>query len=196
MLIEETSVADEALPVAIFKAHLRVSSGFSTDDVQDAVVGSFLRAALAAVEARTQKALIARDFSWSGTLWHRPNAQILPIAPVMSLTQIKIVARDGSETEVPSQHYWLERDAQTPRVRAAQGSLPGIPLGGSVQIKFRAGLAETWETLPSDLRQAVLMLAAHFYEYRHDMVLSSGCMPFGVSSLIERYRNYRLGLVK
>jgi uncharacterized phiE125 gp8 family phage protein len=36
------------------------------------------------------------------------------------------------------------------------------------------------------------MLAAHYYEYRHEMGLSGGCMPFGVSSLIERYRTVRL----
>jgi uncharacterized phiE125 gp8 family phage protein len=38
------------------------------------------------------------------------------------------------------------------------------------------------------------MLAAHFYEYRHETALGSGCMPFGVTSLIERYRPLRLSL--
>ena len=50
MLIEETTVPDGVLPVAAFKAHLRLGSGFDTDDVQDALVRSFLRAALAAIE--------------------------------------------------------------------------------------------------------------------------------------------------
>ena len=38
------------------------------------------------------------------------------------------------------------------------------------------------------------MLAAHYYEYRHETRLGDGCMPFGVSSLIERYRPLRIGL--
>jgi uncharacterized phiE125 gp8 family phage protein len=55
-------------------------------------------------------------------------------------------------------------------------------------------MAASWGELPADLAQAVLMLAAHFYEYRQDTGLGRGCMPFGVSSLIERYRGLRLSL--
>ena len=61
------------------------------------------------------------------------------------------------------------------------------------RVHFVAGFADNWEGVPADLRQAVLMLAAHYYEYRHDTGLSNGCMPFGVSSLIERYKALRLG---
>jgi uncharacterized phiE125 gp8 family phage protein len=43
------------------------------------------------------------------------------------------------------------------------------------------------------MSQAVLMLAAHYHEYRYDTALDGGCMPFGVTALIERYRPLRLG---
>ena len=46
MLIEETTVPEAALPLAEFKAHLRLGTGFSDDDVQDPVLPGFLRAAL------------------------------------------------------------------------------------------------------------------------------------------------------
>ena len=59
-------------------------------------------------------------------------------------------------------------------------------------IGFVAGFGAAWGDVPADLRQAVLMLATHYYEYRHDTSLSSGCMPFGVTSLLERYRPVRL----
>ena len=54
-------------------------------------------------------------------------------------------------------------------------------------------MAADWGGLPDDLAQAVMLLAAHYYEYRDDTALGEGCMPFGVSSLIERYRRVRLG---
>ncbi len=57
---------------------------------------------------------------------------------------------------------------------------------------FRAGFGAGWADIPADLAQAVLLLAAHYYEYRDEVSLSQGCMPFGVSSLIERYRTVRL----
>jgi uncharacterized phiE125 gp8 family phage protein len=40
--------------------------------------------------------------------------------------------------------------------------------------------------------QAALMLAAHYYDNRHDTALGPGCMPFGVTALLERYRPLRL----
>jgi len=57
MLIEETNIPDAVLPLAAFKAHLRMGTGFSDTSLQDAVLGRFLRAALAAVEGRTGKVL-------------------------------------------------------------------------------------------------------------------------------------------
>ena len=77
---------------------------------------------------------------------------------------------------------------------AAGGVLPAVPYGGRVIVQLWAGMAASWGDLPADLAQAVLMLAAHFYEYRQDTGLSRGCMPFGVSSLIERYRGLRMSL--
>jgi uncharacterized phiE125 gp8 family phage protein len=79
-------------------------------------------------------------------------------------------------------------------LRATGATLPVIPQGGSALVQFEAGYDAVWANLPADLQQAVLMLAAHYYEYRHDTSLSDGCMPFGVTSLIERYRVMRLGV--
>ena len=57
-----------------------------------------------------------------------------------------------------------------------------------------AGYGPTWAEVPADLAQAMLMLAAHYYEYRSDTALGAGCMPFGVTALIERYRQVRMTL--
>lgn len=194
MLIEETGVTDAVLPLDAFKAHLRLGTGFDTDDVQDALARSFLRAAMAAIEARTGKVLISRDFSWSVSAWRGPYAQVLPVAPVVAISGVAQVARDGNETEVDGASYWLERDMQRPRIRAAGSALPQVPAGGAVKISFVAGFGPEWADLPGDLAQAVLMLAAHYYEYRNDTGLTDGCMPFGVSSLIERYKAVRVGM--
>ncbi|MBM1631762.1 phage head-tail connector protein [Sulfitobacter mediterraneus] len=193
MLIEETPVADAALPVEAFKAHLRLGSGFGQDGLQDVVLLSFLRAALAAIEARTGKALFTRGFVWTVSHWRDDAAQPLPIAPVSALSQVTVIAGNGTEIAVGPALYWLEQDMHRPRLRSTGTALPGIPTGGSVRLRFEAGMAAEWADLPPDMQQAVLMLAAHYYEYRNDTGLSEGCMPFGVSSLIERYKSIRIG---
>ncbi|MEM6940555.1 MAG: head-tail connector protein [Pseudomonadota bacterium] len=192
MLIEETPIPDAALPLEAFKAHLRLGSGFGPADVQDAMIASFLRAAIAAVEARTGKAVLQRRFNLVVSEWHARDAHVLPVAPVEAVARVERVAADGTRTLVDPGSYWLQRDLQRPRLRAS-GSLPDVPDGGTLEMLLEAGYASAWEDVPADLGQAVLMLAAHYYEYRNDTGLSAGCMPFGVSSLIERFKQVRLG---
>ncbi|MBE9635706.1 head-tail connector protein [Salipiger mangrovisoli] len=193
MVIEETQVPDAILPVAALKRQLRMGSGFAEDGLQDDVLHSFLRAALAAIEARTGKALLTRGFLWTQNRWRDDEGAVFPLAPVVSVTQMTVVDRYGVSQDVPAERYRLERDAITPMLRPQRGTLPEIPTGGSAEIRFSAGYAEEFDGSPPDLGQAVLLLAAHYYEYRDETALSQGCMPFGVSALIARYRPLRLG---
>lgn len=194
MLIEETTVPDVALPVDQFKAHLRLGTGFGEESLQDSVLKGFLRAAIAAIEARTGKVLIARDFTWTLRVWRDRAVQSLPVAPIGSVAQVSVTDVLGDETVLDAASYRLEADNQSPRLRPISGLLPVVPTGGEVKIGFTAGIATDWGGLPADLGQAVLLLAAHYYEYRRETGLSDGCMPFGVTSLIQRYRTVRLGL--
>ncbi len=193
MLIEETAIADAALPVDQFKAHLRLGTGFAEGDVQDEVLKGFLRAAIAAIEARTGKVLIERDFSWSLKGWRDPAGEVLPVAPVGSIGAVTLTDAAGAETVLDAAAYRLESDSQRPRLRPAGMALPMVRTGGSAKIAFTAGMAIDWGGLPADLGQALLLLAAHYYEYRDATALSAGCMPFGVTSLIQRYRTVRFG---
>ena len=192
LLIEETAIPQAALPLDEFKAHLRLGTGFSDDDIQDAVLESFLRAAISAIEARTGKILILRGFSWSLTAWRDDTGQALPVAPVAAITAVTLRDHLDQQTVVDPARYGLVADAQRPLLAPKGSCLPTIPTGGSVEIAFDAGLSAAWAGLPADLGQAVLLLAAHYYEYRNETSLGVGCMPFGVTSLIERYRTVRI----
>jgi len=192
MLSEETAIADAALPVVQFRSHLRLGSGFGEDGLQDDLLKGFLRAAIAAIEARTGKILLARDFSWRVHGWSDPEGVRLPVVPVNAVTGVVLVDAAAVETVVASDRYRLEQDAQRPVLRPVGTLLPVIPTGGYARVALSAGMAPDWDGLPADLGQAVLLLAAHYYEYRDETALAAGCMPFGVSSLIERYRVVRL----
>ncbi len=192
MLVEETTVPQSALPVAQLRDHLRLGSGFSDDDLQDPVLENYLRASMAAIEARTGKILIEREFSWTLTAWRDSRRQPLPVAPVNAITAVMLIDMNGDETFADGDAWYLEPDSQRPSLKAVAHCLPSLPVNGSVRIGLLAGFGPEWGDLPADLAQAVLMLAAHYYEYRHDMVQGTPAMPFGVSALIERYRTVRL----
>ena len=192
MLVEETTVPQSALPVAQFKDHMRLGSGFADDGVQDAVLESYLRAAIAAIEARTGRILIEREFSWTLSAWRDDRCQPLPIAPVSAITEVRLIALDGGETLADSDSWYLQPDSQRPSLKATQASLPDVPMRGSVRIGLLAGYGPEWTDLPADLGHAVMLLATHFYEYRHDVARGTPSLPFGVTALIDRYRTVRL----
>lgn len=193
MLVEETQIPEAALPVTPLRHHLRLGTGFAEDDVQDGVLGSFLRAAMAAIEARTSKILVERSFVLTLNAWRPEGHASLPVAPVTAVTQLALVDQWGAVTTVSPDRYRLLADMDRPRIVSRSAALPQISGGGAVEIRFSAGLATGFDDLPADLMQALLLLAAHYYEYRDDTSLGQGCMPFGVTSLLARYRPVRLG---
>lgn len=191
MLEELTAIATADLPVRAFAEHLKLGSGFSDDGTQDSVLEVCLRSAMSAIEVRIGKALMTRSFKWELTRWYSDNAQGLPIAPIVVVNSIALVDAAGVETIVDGGDYVLERNMQNPRV---VGSLPAIPLRGRAVLRFDAGFGG-WDSVPADLRQAVFLQAASFYENRAGEARVNG-MPFGVNALLEAYRPIRIGGVR
>lgn len=191
MLTEETPVSFGALPVEEMKEHLRMGSGFADDGLQDALIETYLRAAMAAIEGRIGKMLFQRSFLWVLECW-RDAEQALPVAPVTAIASVTLVDAAGAEVVVPSTAYRLIPDLHRPRLAGRGTALPMIPNDGLVKVVFEAGFGMAWTDLPVDLRQAVLLLAGEYYEHRHDDGAQTAGLPFGVVTLIERWRTVRI----
>lgn len=194
ILTEVAAPSAAAVPVRAFGEHLRLGTGFADDGSEDAVLELYLRSAMAAIEARIGRALLAREFSWSVTRWREDASQGLPIGPVRSVDAITLVEADGADTAVDPENWSVLRDSQRPRLVGRFGrNLPRIPRSGHAEIRFTAGYGDAWSDVPADLRQAVFLLAAHFYEHRSEGAVSGTMIPFGVLVLIEAYRSTRIG---
>lgn len=192
MLIEQTTVPPAVLPLTSFKAHLRLGTGFADDGSEDVLLEALLRAAMAAIEARTGKVLLRRSYTWSLAAWRDPGRQTLPVAPVSAITALRLRDRNGGTTPVAASAYRLLPDTHGPSLAPAGSLLPTIPSGGSAEIDFEAGFGADWEAVPSDLGHAVLLLAAYYHEHRQETALGDGVMPFGVMALVEPWRRLRL----
>jgi len=192
MLIELTAVPASALPLAGFKDHLRLGTGFADDSVQDALAEGYLRAAMAAIEGRIGKALIARDFQLTLSAWRDGSVQALPVAPVTVIASVTLRTAAGQAVVLPATSYRLIRDAHRPKLAAMSGFLPDVPTDGAAEVVFTAGFGVTWADVPGDLAQAVFLLAAQFHENRHEGGDRASTLPFGVMALIERWRTVRV----
>ncbi len=197
MLTEVTVVPADALPVAMLKDHLRLGAGFAMAPDQDGLLQSYLRAAMAVIEGRIAKALLERGFRWQIPAWRETGGrgfdeQALPLAPVTQISAVLLLDAGGTEHLVPPSRYRLIPDLHRPRLAAKAGSLPQVPQDGAVVIEFDAGFGPDWSDLPADLQQAVLLLAAEYYEHRHNDAAAGPALPPMVSTLIERWRQVRV----
>lgn len=188
-LSEVTPVPLSALPLQAYRDHLRLGRGFDDDSLQDAVLESTLLAAISAIEDRTGKALLRRQFRYRIGTWQTATVQSLPRGPVQEVQLVTLTARDGGTTVLPADGYTMLPDTFRPALQAVT-SFPAVPLGGYAEIDFDAGYGAEWEDVPHSLAQAVFILAAHFYEAR-DGEGTRG-LPAMVRSLIEMFRDIRV----
>jgi uncharacterized phiE125 gp8 family phage protein len=192
LLIEQGGVPQAALPIQALKDHMRLGSGFADDGLQDALAESYLRAALAVIEGRTAKVLIARDFLLTLDDWRQGSDQALPVAPVTAVVSVTLFDAAGAGTVVATDRYRLVRDGHRPKIVAAGAVLPMIADGGRAEVLFTAGFG-AWSAVPADLVQAVFLLAAEYYEMRHEAgVREAAGLPHAVQVLIERWRRVRV----
>lgn len=188
--------AAEPVSLAEVKAHLRVDL-----PDEDALISALAVAARQAVEARGGLALIAQ--AWRFALDAPPEVEFapfgaagvgdiaLPLSPVASIDAVSVVDIAGVAAPVDPALYETAVGA-TGRVRAlSPWPAPGHKLDG-VTVDFTAGYADA-ASVPDALKQAVLLLAAHFYENREraqaERIYS---IPDAVDALVAPYRRVRL----
>lgn len=188
LLTELTQSPTAALPIAVLKDHLRLGTAFGADALQNGLLEAHLRAAIAAIEARIGKVILTRRYRLTLTDWRNPNEQSLPLAPVADVVGISVF--DATDNEIPVTRYKLIQDTHRPKLVAAGLMFTSVPLDGRLEITFDAGFGAAWAQVPSDLAQAVLLLATQYYETRHDGQTAG--LSAAVQSLIEPWRNIRV----
>jgi uncharacterized phiE125 gp8 family phage protein len=72
------------------------------------------------------------------------------------------------------------------------GGLPAIPDGHLAELIFDAGFGASWNDVPGDLRQAVMLLAAHYFENRYGDAEPGQGIPVAVQALLETRQPVRL----
>jgi uncharacterized phiE125 gp8 family phage protein len=160
--------------------------------LQDGLIEAYLRAAIAVIEGRIGKMLIARRFKLELDDWRGAGEQPLPVAPVSSVVSVTVVDVQGAATVVEPPRYRLVPDMHRPKLVAVGVLLPVVPMDGRAEVVFDAGFGATWAEVPVDLAQAVMLLAAEYYETRQPGDGSTSGLPFAVQALIERWRTVRI----
>jgi len=164
-------------------------------DDENSLLASLITSSRLQIEAALDLALITQSWSWTFDSWPKGNVLELPIGFVRSIEAVRITARDGTVNEVSPDQFVLEGGRIPPRLLSKSGDWPkpGIPALG-IEIAFTAGFGSEPSDVPEPIRQALLMLVAHWYEHRDPAEIGGAAtrIPEAVSALLKPYSRVRL----
>lgn len=189
-LVLTSGPAAESLSLTEAKAHLRVDAAD-----EDTLIASLILAARMHVERALDMALITQSWSLYFDRWPDAAWVEIPLAPVQSVSAVRLYAANDSATVMDPALY--QADTLSKRARLARrGGLswpgPGRPANG-IEIAFTAGYGAAAASVPGSIRQAILLLIAHWYEEREPVTFDAAEMvPLTVASLLGPYRTAHL----
>lgn len=183
------SPSRRAISVSEAKSHLRVSSSD-----EDALIESYVDAALAAIEGPGGLGIGVLERQWRITLDGFPPTIWLEITPVLSLDEISYLDGAGaSQILTVDTDYRVDLDHEPARVVPAYGKSWPATLAtiGAVTVLYTAGYRQG-EGIPADLRVAMLQTIASNYENRESIVVGTSAMRIPDSAM-ETFERYRVG---
>lgn len=177
-----------------------------TDTSNDGLFAGYLLAARQLAETRTGRSLVAQtwvetfDEDWPRLAQHHEHHErwvhrarrviMLPRPPLQNVVSITYVDTDGAtQTLDPTQYRVGTRQLIGVIEQAYQVCWPAVRRQiDTISVQYVAGYASPGE-IPEGIRQAILLLVAHFYRNREATVISASKMsvselPLGVDALL------------
>jgi uncharacterized phiE125 gp8 family phage protein len=181
-----TPPALEPVSLTDAKAHLRLDS-----DDDDALVTAAITAARVHVEAKTRRVLIEQGWRVYLDAWPKKRIVTVPVAPLIAIAGVTVFDPTGDPIDVDPGDYEVDTVAVPGRLFLSSPVpvLVGRAVNG-IEIDVTAGYGASSIDVPAPLRQAIMMLVAHWYEHRgavgHDLAVE--VPPLGFDALIAPYR--------
>lgn len=181
---------EEPVTLAELKAQLRVDNGS-----EDAHLIGLIAAARSHVEGLTRRLLITQSWRIYLDAWPRRGRDApfarqidLPLAPVERVISLRVFDQLGTAELIDPALYRLDRAHVPARLFVdGIGRQPGRS-GNGIEIDVVVGYGNA-PAVPAPLRQAILRLAALWFEYRHDGDIASlAPTPPAVEALVAPYR--------
>ena len=188
-LVLTAAPAVEPISVAEAKAHLRIDH-----DDEDALIGSLIVTSRLHIETALSLAMITQGWSWRIDDWPEHGALTLPVFPVQSVESISLIGPDGTDVSVDTDGFRIEATGSRSRLLPVSQRWPASGAAQGIEITFAAGFGDAGEDVPAPIRQALLMLVAHWYEQREPVAFGTAAtrIPDTVSELLAPYRGVRL----
>ncbi|OJY38179.1 MAG: hypothetical protein BGP06_15265 [Rhizobiales bacterium 65-9] len=181
--------ASEPVSLADVKAHLRLTSSD-----EDGLLGKLIVAARLTVEAASGCELIAQKWRIAFDRWPRDGVVRLPLRPVIACDAVRVFTDAATSVTLAASALYIDAFASPPRlVLTTAPPDPGRSAGG-IEVDLTVGFGVDAASVPPNLRQAVTLLAARWFERRGDDPLDGreAPLPPDVVALVAPHRSPRI----
>ena len=183
--------ASEPITVEAVKAHLRIDGN---DD--DVLLASLILTSRLHIETALGQALVEQGWTLSLDCWPAAGVVHLPLRPLLSVGAIRVLPASGAPALLHPSTYIVDHTGWRGRIVRAFGSewpRPGKSANG-IEIDLVAGFGSAAADVPAPIRQALMLLTAHWYERRDPGEIGSpqAAVPVAVSSLLAPFVEKRL----
>lgn len=179
-------------PVTLAEAVLHTRA----DETEDQpLITALITAAREYCEKYSGRAYITQTIRASFDSW--PLFPIrLPRPPLAAVDSVKYYGEDNAEYTLDAASYYTDTDSEPGRIAIASGiSLPATTLRdiNAVQITYTAGYGAAATAVPQRVKQAIMLLVAHWYESREAVIVGrtgnmSKEIEFAVHNLLAQDR--------
>lgn len=182
-----TPPAVEPISVDELKMQARIDQ-----DTEDALLAAYITAARADVEAILRRALIEQTWEMRLDAWWSDDLE-LPYPPLISVDSVSYVDADDTTHMLNTGDYAVDTMSEPGRLSLLVDT-PTAELAnfGGVRISYKAGYGSLETSVPEPIRQAIRLLAAHYYENRESVLSAPGVnvaiLPQAVDMLLWPYR--------
>lgn len=183
-----TEPAAEPVTLADAKAHLRVDV---EDD--DAYIDALIAAARRRAEALCNRSFISTG--WTMTLDAFPTTIYLPRSPVISVDAIRYIDDAGDQQTLATSEYRTDLAMRQGRIVPAYGETwpTTRPVINAVEVDFTAGWGTSGSNVPEEIRQAILILIATWFDpgrYAIQSGSAPGKVPMSVQWMLGPHRSW------
>ncbi len=184
-LIDLTPPLVEPIDLAYAKLFMRVD-GTS----EDTLIETLIKTARHQVENMIGRTLIRRELIARISVPHGRCVQ-LPRPPLMSVTRMTLIAENDQAVDIPPSDYTVSTKKQPGEIQLIPGKtwtdyLAEFTILG---IQFEAGYGDTPDDIPLPIRQAIVLLLTHVFEFRE--AAEAPAIPVIVEALLAPYRVVR-----
>jgi len=190
VVITPSAVAPVGLQT--FKDHLHI-----TDNAEDTMLALYLAAAVRWVEDYIKRPLITRTMKLKIAVFPVAGTIELPLAPVTAISSLKYYDESQNLVTFDPSNYWTiigedDRPGLLIRKAAATWPITQEDRPNAVEVTFVCGYGAASTDVPAEIRNAILILAAHLYEARIKEITGTiiSNYEFSVNALLAPRRFY------